>query len=183
MADKKEGMSTKKKVGIGCLGIIVFFVLIGALASSGGDSTSSTNNGGSTTTQEAKKDYAAGETINLKNHQLTITSVNKNYSSGNPYDKPQSSDNSYVLVDVSIVNNGGGEIDVNPYGFKLEDESGTQRDNTWGGLADGKLESVTLSPGGKTSGKIVFEAKRGSSVLKLHYSPGLFGGGEVIINL
>ena len=168
----------------GILVLIVLIIIISA-ASGGKSSSSSTTNssGSSNQTADTNKVYKTGDTIQLKNHSLTVNSVNKNYKSGNQFDKPQDSANSFVVVDVTITNTGSDDLLVNDFGFKLEDETGTQRNTTFGGLADGKLQSVTLSKDGKTSGKIVFEAKSGSSVLKLHYQGGVFGGEEVIVNL
>jgi len=164
-------------------GVIILVIII-ANSGKGNDSKSSGNNGGSTVqNQPANTEYKVGDTIQLKNHSILVNSVNKNYKSGNQFDKPQDSNNSFVVVDVTVTNTGNDDLSVNDFGFKLEDETGTQRNTTFGGLADGKLQSVTLSKGGKTSGKIVFEAKTGSATLKLHYQGGIFGGEEVIVNL
>ena len=162
---------------------ILVILIIVISAASGGDNSTSTSSGGSAQTT-TKTVFAAGETIQMKNHTLLVNNVNKNYSSGNQFDKPSDSNNSYVVMDVTITNTGNSDdLSVNDFGFKLEDETGTQRNTTFGGLADGKLQSVTLSKGGTTSGKLVFEAKKNSATLKLHYSPGMFGGDEITINL
>ena len=168
------------------IGIIAVIIVVAAIASSGkktGSGSTSITQSTQPASSDQKSEYKVGDTVMLKNHQLVVTKVNKNYASGNEFDKPQSSENTFVVVDVTITNTGSDNLSVNPYGFKLEDETGVQRDTTSGGLADGKLDSVTLSPNGKTSGKIVFEAKAGSKVLKLHYSPGLYGGDDVVISL
>jgi hypothetical protein len=182
-----KGISKGAGIGLGCGGLVVVLIIIIAIASSGGNknqtTTSTTKSGSQEATAGFKNEYKTGETVQLKNHQLIINSVDKNFKSSNMFDKPQSSENTFVVVDVTFINNGNKDIDVNEYGFKLEDETGTQRNTTFGGITDGKLQSVTLSPGGKTSGKIVFEAKADSKVLKLHYSPGLFGGSEVVVDL
>ena len=72
---------------------------------------------------------------------------------------------------------------VNDFGFKLEDETGTQRNTTFLSGVDGELQSVTLSPNGKTSGKLAFEAKKDSSKLILHYSGNFVSGGEITVKL
>lgn len=185
---EKKPMSTGKKIGIGCgscLGLVVLIIIISVIAGGKGDKNS--NNSGSTaknSTQQtnAKKEYGVGDEIQLKNHTLKVNSVDKDYKSGNQFDKPQDSNNSFVVADVTVTNTGDSDLSVNEFGFKLEDDTGTQRDTTIG-IVDGPLQSVTLSKGGKTSGKLIFEAKKGSSTLKLHYSPGMFGGSEVTINL
>ena len=163
--------------------VVVIIVIIIASNGSKDNNSSTTSNSGSNSEQASNTEYKIGDTIQLKNHSIVVNSVNKNYSSGNQFDKPQDSANSFVVVDVTFINTGNDDLSVNDFGFKLEDETGTQRSTTFDGLSDGKLQSVTLSKGGKTSGKIVFEAKTGSSLLKLHYQGGVFGGNEVIINL
>lgn len=181
---EKKKMGTAKKLGIGCLGIIVLIIIISVLASKGGDGSTATTGGSSATSQEqANKEYALGETISLRNHTLTVKDLNQGYKSGNQFDTPQSQENEFVVLTVEFTNTGTDTVDINDFGFKLEDETGTQRSTTFSGLVDGKLGVVTLSAGGKTSGKIVFEAKKSSSTLKLHYSPGIFGGQVITIKL
>ena len=183
MENKKKGMSTLAKLGIGCGGLIVLIIIIAVVAGSGSSNKSSSNSSNPTKQSETKKDYVVGETINLKNHQLVINSVDKNFQSSNMFDKPQSSDNDFVAVDVTITNTGSKDLLVNSFGFKLEDETGTQRMTSLiAGLGD-QLQSVTISPNGKTTGKLGFEAKSDSKTLKLHYNPGVLGGSEVTVNL
>ena len=177
-------MGVGKKLGIGCLGIVLLIIIISVLASNGGDSTTTTTgSSGSTSQEEADKEYSIGETINLKNHTLAVKDLKQGYKSGNQFDTPQSQENEFVVMTVEFTNTGTDTVDINDFGFKLEDETGTQRSTAFGGLVDGKLGVVTLSPGGKTSGKIVFEAKKASSKLILHYSPGIFGGQAIVIKL
>lgn len=172
---KKKGLSKGAKWGIGCLGLIVIIILI--VAFSGGPSKNDKD------TDNAKTVYTVGETINLKNHQLIVNSVDKNFKSSNQFDTPQNSENVFVTVNVTIVNNGSSDLSVNSFGFTLEDESGTQRNTTIIAGLDNDLGTVTVSPNGKVTGNLGFEAKANSATLKLHYSPGAFGGDEVTINL
>ncbi len=185
-------MSAGKVFGFGCLGLVGLVVIIGIVAALGGggnssDNTTSSSTASSTSEQKsvstpaAATVYGVGDTIALAGQELVVTKVDKHYSSGNMFDKPSSSENNYVLVNVSIKNTGSSSLSVNPYSFKLEDETGTQRDSALA-LSDSPLNSVTLSGGGNTSGNIVFEAKKDSSTLKLIYSPGLFSK-DVTINL
>lgn len=184
--EKKKGMSTGLKVGIGCCGALLFFFIIGLIITGKGIKNISSTPVPSSGTQnqtETKKEYTIGDTINLKDHQIVVNSVDPNFSSGNMFDKPQSPDNSFVVVDVSVTNSGSKDLLVNDFGFKLEDETGTQRNITIIAGVEGNLQSVTLSPNGKTSGKLAFEAKKDSSKLILHYSGGISSGGEVTIRL
>jgi len=168
-------------------GFLILIVLIIVISASGGKDkkTSTTTSGSGSTTQTAdtNKEYKVGDTIQLKNHTLTVNTVNKSYKSGNQFDKPQDSNNSFVVVNVTLNNTGNDDLSANQFGFKLEDETGVQRNTTIVTTVADTLQSVTLSKGGKLSGNLVFEAKTGSSVLKLHYQGGVFGGEEVIVNL
>lgn len=161
-------------------GIVLLFVIIGV---SGSNNPNSSSGGKVKQEEESKKEYAVGEVINFNNHQQLVNSVNKNYQSSNPYEKPQDPTNSFVLVNVTITNNGSSDLPVDMFGFKLEDETGAQRNTTFLSGATNLLQSVTLSPGGKVTGNLPFEAKAGSKTLKLHYSGNMFSGGEVIVNL
>lgn len=182
---EKKKVGVGKKLGIGCLGIVLLIIIVSVLASKGGDSNTATTGSSGSTGQEAQtnKEYVLGETISLRNHTLTVKDLQQGYKSGNQFDTPQSQENEFVVMTVEFTNTGTDTVDINDFGFKLEDETGTQRSTTFGGLVDGKLGVVTLSAGGKTSGKIVFEAKKASSTLKLHYSPGIFGGQTIVIKL
>jgi len=178
---EKKGMPIWGKLGIGCGGLIVLIIIISAIA---GSSSSNTVPGSGNSKQTATKtEYAIGDTINLKDHQVIVNSVDANYKSNNEFEKPQNPENSFAVVDVTVVNTGKKDLLVNDWGFKLEDETGTQRSTTFFSGIDGQLESVTLSPNGKISGKIAFEAKKDSSKLVLHYSGGIASGGEVTIKL
>ena len=186
-----------KIIGFGCLGLIVLIIIIAAV--SGGSKKETTKQTTDTTQpaqistpetqkeevkkEETKTEFGIGETINLKGHQLIVNSVNSNYKSSNQFDKPQSSENNFVVVNVTIVNSGDNDLSANSYGFKLEDETGTQRNSTFVVGVTDELQSVTLSPNGKTSGNLVFEAKKNSSKLILHYSGNILSGGEVTIKL
>lgn len=179
--EKKKGMSGWGKFGIGCGGLIVLIIIIAVIAGSGSSNkTSSSNNSKQTTT---KTEYAIGDTINLRDHQLIVNSVDTNYKSTNQFDTPQKSENVFVAVDVTLINNGKSDLLVNDFGFKLEDETGTQRNSAFIAGIDGQLESVTLSPGGKTSGKLSFEAKKDSSKLILHYDGNGLLGNEITVKL
>lgn len=169
-------------------GFFILIVLIIIISAASGDkdkntSTTASNSGSSTQTADTNKTYKTGDTIQLKNHSLTVNTVNKNYKSGNQFDKPQDSNNSFVVVNVTLNNTGNDDLSANQFGFKLEDETGVQRNTTIVTTVADTLQSVTLSKGGKLTGNLVFEAKTGSSVLKLHYEGGMFGGEEIIVNL
>jgi hypothetical protein len=127
--------------------------------------------------------FKAGETIILKNHTLLVTDVQRNYQSPERYVHPQHDDHQFVVMHVVLKNVSSSKLPINPVGFQLEDDTGTMRSQSWiTGLRD-DLEFVTLIPGGQVEGNIGFEAKKDSKSLKLHYSGGISGGGEVVVEL
>lgn len=169
-------------IGLGCVGLVILVIII-AVVSSSSKKSNNTNGGNGSSQTQTKTDYAVGETINLNDHQLIVNSVNPNYQSGNEVDVPQDSANSFVVVNVTLINTGSNDLLVNDFGFKLEDETGTQRDTAIIGSLNNQLQSVTLSPGGKTSGNLAFEAKTNSSKLILHYSGNIGNAGGVTVKL
>lgn len=177
---KKKGLSTGIKVGLGCCGGLIVLIIIIAVVAGGGGSKTETSKSSKT---PVKTEFAIGETVSMKDHQLLVSNLDADYQTGNPYEKPQSPDNVFVVMDVTVTNTGSKDLLVNDWGFKLEDETGTQRSTSWFSGVEGSLQSVTLSPNGKTSGKLAFEAKKDSNKLILHYSGGVLSGGEVTINL
>lgn len=177
MAEKKK-MSKGKMVGLGCLGLIVIFIIIGVVAS--GKSPQSSSN---KTQTETKKEFTKDETITLKDHELYITEVKENFDSGNPYSKPEKDDNMFVVVGVKIKNTSGKDLLFNSYGFKLEDEAGIKRDMAYFTGLENRLEAATLAPGAETTGNLGFEAKKDSSKLILYYSGNILSGGEVTVKL
>jgi len=188
----KKGMSIWGKLGLGCGGAIVLFILIAVVAGSGSSNKntsssipvqSNTSSTGSTKQTETKKSFTKDEVITLKDHELYITGVQEDFDTGNPYLKPEQDSNMFVVVGVKIKNTGTKDLLFNPYGFKLEDGAGVQRDTTYLTGLENRLESATLSPGAEATGNIGFEAKKDSSRLILHYSGNIFSGGEVTIKL
>ncbi len=164
-------------------GFLVLIIVIIGLSSLGGKSSSSSSSSSSTSSSSSQKEYKVGDKIQLSNHELIVNSVNKNYQTGNEFEKPQDTNNVFVTVNVTITNTGDdNSLAVNEFGFKLEDQTGTQRDFALA-IVQNPLQSVTLSKGGTTTGNLIYEAKANSTTLKLHYSGGMFGGGEIIVNL
>lgn len=157
MDQEKKSMSRGAKIGIGCLGLVVLFAVIGIFAGNGvkdslntNSTQSPTNSSASGNQSNASQQYKVGDTVQLKNHQLKVVSFQQGWKSSNQFDKPQSSDNEFVSVNVEVINNGNDSLDVNSFGFKLEDQTGTQRNTTITTGSD-ELQTVTLSAGGLLS--------------------------------
>lgn len=141
--------------------------------------------------QEIKEEiYKIGDKVKRKDVVLTVLKVNKNWQSENPFDKPLNPEDVFVVVTVSLENQGSDELKLVSgfWDFKLEDANGVQRSEAIAaGLGLNKLsgQSLTsLSPGGKIIGDLIFSVpKQATSRLILHYQPLLDWGPPAKIEL
>ena len=132
---------------------------------------------------ESKKEYKVGDVISFEGQEITVTSVQRNYDSGNEYIKAKTG-NEFVKVTVSVKNISNSKISVGPFEFKLQNSEGAQETTT--GLTytiDDKFDSAELVPGGTRTGSLVFEAPKDDAGLKLIYNPSLFGDKKLEIKL
>jgi len=148
-----------------------------------GTNTGKINGASTPSSSKEKTEYEVGELIKLRDHEIIVEKVIRNFRSSNQFDKPQKSSNCFVVVDVSITNTSDKDLLVNSFGFTLEDDDGAKRSMTLIAGLDNQLESLSLKPGGQTSGYIGFEAKKDSNLLKLHYEGNIWSGGEKVIDL
>lgn len=131
--------------------------------------------------EETKEFYAIGEEVKLDNNKLVVNSVEK--SAGGEFDKPQDG-NEFVIVNVTISNDGDSEISYNPYNFEMQNSQGQIKDqafttvNTDTALHDGKLAA-----GGTVSGTIAFEQPVGDTNLVLKYKADMFNNKEIKVKL
>lgn len=115
------------------------------------------------------KEYKVGETVKLSNHELTVMSVQRNYSTGNSYIAPASG-NEFIKVSVKLENKTDGTINVNPYDFKVQDSNGTlgfPKSATF--TLNDKFDTAQLAPNGSKTGSLVFEVPKGDNNLTLVY--------------
>ena len=165
------------------LTVILALFVIGIIgAAAGGGDTTTTGDGGTKKEENTKTEYKVGEKIDLGNHEIVVNKVVKGYKSTNMFDTTQSKANEFVVVNVTITNTSDDELPANEFGFTLEDEAGVKRNTTIVSDLDNTLEWVNLSKGGKLTGNMVFEAKKSSDKLVLHYTGGLWGK-EITVKL
>src|SRR5699024_8556670 len=92
--------------------------------------------------------------------------------------------NEYVIVHVTIENNGEDKISYNPFNFKMMNSNGQIEDQ---GLimvdSDTSLSSGELAPGGNVSGTLSFEQPIDDDGLKLIFEPSFWGTDEIIFNI
>lgn len=170
MSEQKKSWFVRHKV---LTGILVLFVVavIGSAASSGNmDNGTATNTSGnaSTAKQDEKTEFAVGETATFDDKSITVTEVQRNYSTGNQFAQPESG-KEFVLVTVAIANNSKNSMDYNTFEFKLQDSNGVQQSESFTALSEGKLNSGSLAAGGKVSGKLAYEVPKDDAGLKLLY--------------
>jgi hypothetical protein len=172
---KKPNWFKKHKV----LTVIIAIVILGGIAGAGGSKTdntssnSSTSTGTSTQKTEEKTEFAVGETINIDSRQLTVTNVERNYQTGNQFSQPESG-NEFVLVTVNIQNNSKSDLMYSTFNFQLQDTNGVKHNEAIMAITEGRLSTGTLAPGGKITGKLVYEVPQDDSGLKL-----VFGSGSI----
>jgi len=178
--------------------LIVIILAIGIFGSSGDDEasdgpekveseeaeeTESDETEESEDEEEAIEDaeFGVGEKVKLDGQVVEVTEVEK--SQGSDFDTP-SDGNEYVIVHVSIENNGEDDISYNPFNFKMKNSNGQIEDQ---GLitvdSDTSLSSGDLAPGGNVSGTLSFEQPKDDEGLQLIFEPGFWGTDEIIFNL
>ncbi|MDR0591170.1 MAG: DUF4352 domain-containing protein [Candidatus Nomurabacteria bacterium] len=171
--------------------LIIVVIIIGVAAAAGGskdeaqkvgENKSTSQGANNTTEQEEKTEFKVGDIIAFDGKEVTVTSVERNYNSGNQFITPAEG-KEYVKVNVLIENKSDSTASYNVLEWKIEDGNGAIEDAD--GLSftiDDALSSGELSKNGKKSGAIVFEAPLGDA-LTLHYQPGFWSNKEVTIKL
>ncbi|AXF56923.1 DUF4352 domain-containing protein [Salicibibacter kimchii] len=125
--------------------------------------------------------FAVGDTVEHDDYGLTVGSVE--FSSGDEIDNPDSG-NEYVIVEMTIDNDGDDTISYNPYHFSIQNSDGNITDQAFTTIdSDTSLSSGDLAPDGTVSGTVVFEAPEDDPELTLIFEPSFWSADEVRINL
>lgn len=162
--------------------IIIVVAIIGIGASDAGSNIVPVSGQESKTTGTTEKtEYNQGEKAKLGNGAVTVTKVER--SQGGTYDKPKSG-KEFVIVSVTINNEGNSNLSYNPFYFKLQNSQGQQESQTFTTVnSDTALNSGELVSGGTVSGTIAFEAPKGDTGLVLIYSDSIWSSKELKITL
>ena len=131
---------------------------------------------------QTQTDFKVGDVISVDNAEISVTKVERNYSTGNQYITPKSG-KEFVKATISIENKSNDTIPFNIFNWNIEDSSGVIDSYSVLASADDSLGSGDLAKGGKKIGTIVFEVPAGDTNLKIHYKPSMFSSKEVIIHL
>jgi hypothetical protein len=170
--------STGKIVGLGCLGIVALFVLIGiiaAVAGGGGDSDSASSSSSDTPAAAAPKDdkEAADDEKEEEEDPKPAPAPVKVTAKKTGFSKSiLAQDRNYTSVLVTVTNNSDDKVDVNPLYFTVTDTGGTKHTAELG-VDEKQIDTVDLAPGenitGTITGKGTFTPKY------VTYTDGLLG--------
>lgn len=193
----------KKVFKFGCLGIlgfVVLIVIIGILV--GGEEsteqTSGSSNQGESTPkkdkQEKPKAFKIGDVVNVGDMQYTITEVVTADQVG-PSAFPTTASQKYLVVSVTLKNNGNEAVTVDSSFFKLKRGEKTYEADTMGSMSanqsnDGNIDNSfflqQVNPDSEISGKVVFDVApevAEAADLSLQVQTGIFGTETEVINL
>ncbi|EGT4139178.1 DUF4352 domain-containing protein [Clostridium perfringens] len=125
--------------------------------------------------------YNIGDTVKIKDQSLIVNSVKTSMGEGN--DKPKEG-NEFLILNLTLKNNGDSELNYNPYSFQIENAKGEIKDRTFTAI-DGKeaLDKGILAPGEEVTGTIVVQEPIGAKDLKLNYVPNILKKDVVTVKL
>lgn len=134
--------------------------------------------------QQSKKDeektFRVGDVIAVENQEMTVVSVERNWSS--EYSKPKDG-KEYIIVTVKLENKSDDKLSYTSGDWDLEDGDGAISNPAFVLGNDNDISYGELAAGGKKSGTIVYEIPAGDTNLKIHYKPSLFSSRDVIVEL
>ena len=146
-------------------------------------SSSETSSSQDSKNQESTNEFKVGDIISFDDKEVTVTNVDRNYSTGNEFSKPKDG-KEFVKVTVEIKNKSKSDISYNTFDFKIKNSDGALQDaeaETYS-LSD-SLSSGQLSENGKIKGSMVFEVPKGDKNLSLKYSPSFWSNKNIEIKL
>lgn len=175
-----------KRVWFWILAIIVIAVIGSSIGGNKSDDSAKKVDGnkttksadGSSSKTKSQQTFKVGETAEYKGVQFKVNKVD--YTNGDPDVDSPDSGKQYVVMNVTISNNGDDKYDYNPFDFKLDD-NGNQTDTTevTSGIKD-TLSSGTLAKGASVTGNLVGQANTADK-LKLIYNGNIFSQKEHIV--
>lgn len=152
----KPGMSTGKKLGLGCGAFLLLLFLMGgcvAVLSSGSDGSGASQDASEQTgeTTEAEVDEVAEEPV--EDGPVVLTAEVADFVPSILHDGGD-----YTSVHVTVENNGDEAIEVNPLYFAIVADDGTKKDTTSAlGMSESQIDTVTLDSGQRAEGVVTAE--------------------------
>jgi hypothetical protein len=183
--------------------LLVIIVII-AIANSGGNDTNKVNDnqtknetGGkkdTTKKEETKKTFGIGEKVTIGDMQYTVNSKSVTDQVG-PSVLPEKASGKFVVIDVTVRNNGNEAVTVDASYFKLKRGDKTYEADTAASMSANQSESGAiensffmqqLNPDSEMAGRVVFDVApevADATDLQLQVQTGAFGTETELINL
>lgn len=131
--------------------------------------------------ESTTEEFYIGDEIVMGDYVLTVDNTKK--SAGSEFDKPKKG-NQFLIISVTIKNNGEEEISYNPYDFTVQNGNGQVNDITFTTVnTDTALDYGKLIAGGSVSGTLAFEVPKDDKNLLLRYQPDFWSDKEIQIHL
>ncbi|MFP4879099.1 DUF4352 domain-containing protein [Mammaliicoccus sciuri] len=175
MQDSKPNNKKRLLWGcFGCLGVIVILgVLLGACtvmiggsnSNQSSSSTSSKDKNSSEKNQKDEKIFKIGDKVKTDELDYTVKSVNNSKTVGNSF-APHDAKGTYLIVDITVKNNGNDPVTLDSNMFKLKIGDKTLEPDSEGSLSanqgeDGSIKNdfifEKLNPDSEMTGKIAFD--------------------------
>ncbi|WP_347861091.1 DUF4352 domain-containing protein [Salimicrobium sp. PL1-032A] len=189
----------KKFFKFGCLGIIGIIILGIVIAALGGDddstSTENGDSGGSAdsgdSSEQEEQTYSIGDTVEVGDMTYTINEKTTADTVG-PDMLSEEANGTYVILNVTAVNNGKEAVTVDGTYFNLKQGEKTfEADSTASNAANQSEDRLAffleqLNPGSETSGKVVFDVApeiAEADDLSVEVQEGMFGSVSKTIKL
>ena len=179
-----------KRVWFWVLAVIVV-IIFGSMSGSGdkakkvsddsakkvSDSSTNKSESSSSVAPATNTTFKVGETAEYKGVQFKVNKVD--FTNGDPDVDTLDTGKQYVVVNITIMNNGDEKYDYNPLDFKLDD-NGNQTDmSEFTTSVQDELHRGTLAKGASVTGNLVGQANT-SDKLKLIYEGNVFSSKEHI---
>ncbi|WP_235006492.1 DUF4352 domain-containing protein [Nocardiopsis sp. JB363] len=152
----KQGMSTGKKLGLGCGAFLLLFFLMGgcmAALSGGSDGSESAQAPSEQTEDTAEGEVEEAAEEPAEDEPVVLTAEAADFVPSVLHDGGD-----YTSVHVAVENNGDTAIEVNPLYFALVADDGTKKDTTSAlGMSESQIDTVTLDPGQRAEGLVTAE--------------------------
>ena len=129
------------------------------------------------TEEEPQKEYGIKETATFEDVDYTVTNVKT--SNGGEWDDLKKG-HEYVIVSIKIKNNSEETISYNPYDWQMLNDKGQLDETSYMSDVD-DIGSGDLAPGGKKTGKLIFEEPKTSKTLVLNYYDNSFFDDEATL--